>query len=416
MSHPDASDLLDYSRGELPAERSAEIEEHLNRCEECRQEYEALGKLERHLEAWGDEQATDSFVEQTLERMEAEGVPETPGLISSRGHIPGSNNHLWFRRSALAAGAIAATLLFQTLIWNPFSGPITFQTFLSLAPTASAMPAGQAVPDTVLVLTIHPDKKFSTTLLSGQYELDELIEELTARIEKGSYRTILLVGTDPDEPVTFQTDKLQPLLDKLEISTLKVGEGVAAIQISEIRDLITRVVVPVETVEVEPTVRYLYVSRPDSLIRHAIADSIRVAVSRRDSTRIWTDVVVRPIEVQITPRVEGRRIQLRTRPMVEVRIRDPLAEAMLDSLRSPKQAVLTVGEGGIILMNTAAVPFDEVEESLKRLLEQNADIAILILVLEERGENDPGYRIVEIANRLGITNIAIKKVKKPPAY
>lgn len=414
MSHPDSSELLDYRKGELPDERAREIEEHLEQCGECRAEWEALGRLERHLSAWGDEAATESFIEDTLELMEHEGVLETD--------LPGSGKRkvrstpvLWFRRSVLAAGAIAATLLFQTLVWNPFSGPVTFHTFLSLAPTASAMPAGQAVPDTVLVLTLHPDKTLSTTLLTGQYEVDELIEELTARVEKGRFKTVLLLGTDPGEPVTFQTDKLQPLLDELEISELKVGEGVAAytaVDVGEIREVVTRVAVPVETFEVQPRIHYVYVSRPDSSYRLVTSDSMRVAVIYQDSLRVRNYMVAHPIEVQITPRVENRRVRLRTPPMVAVYIRDTHAEAMLDSLLSPKQAVLTVGEGGMVLMNTAAVPIENIEESLKHLIERNPDISIVILVREDRGEDDPGYRLVEIANRLGITSITVKKVKK----
>jgi hypothetical protein len=86
--------------------------------------------------------------------------------------------------------------------------------------------------------------------------------------------------------------------------------------------------------------------------------------------------------------------------------------AAIDSLTVPIRAVLTVDEAGMVFMDRAAVPIEEVTDVLRRLKERNPGIALLILVPEGSGEDDPGYRLAEIARDLGIGEVTVKKVKK----
>ncbi len=85
----------------------------------------------------------------------------------------------------------------------------------------------------------------------------------------------------------------------------------------------------------------------------------------------------------------------------------------MDSLIEVGSAVLTVTDSGIVLMNRAAVPIEEIEESLKWLKDYNNDISLLILIPggSGSGSGDLGYNIVEIANRLGIIKVSVKEIK-----
>ena len=83
----------------------------------------------------------------------------------------------------------------------------------------------------------------------------------------------------------------------------------------------------------------------------------------------------------------------------------------MDSLLDVGSAVLTVTDSGIVLMNRAAVPIEEIEESLKNLKDNNSEVSLLILILEGSGSGDLGYNIVEIANRLGIIKVSVKTIK-----
>lgn len=83
----------------------------------------------------------------------------------------------------------------------------------------------------------------------------------------------------------------------------------------------------------------------------------------------------------------------------------------MDSLIEVGSAVLTVTDSGIVLMNRAAVPIEEIEESLKNLKDYNSEVSLLILIPEGSGSGDLGYNIVEIANRLGIIKVSVKTIK-----
>lgn len=436
MKHPTSAELLDHRKEELPPEHAVEIEEHLQVCDSCREEWKALEAMETHLAAWKDEEIPNTLVEDTMRVVDLEETAQSLNRSGSSSRTW----RLWSRRAALAAGAIAATLLFQTIVWNPLGGPITFRAIFDLTPTAFALPADQAVPDTVLVLTAHPDETFSTPLLTGQYELDDLVRELTGRIEKGTFTRILLLGTDAENPVTVCMKDLQPLLDELGIESINVGEGVVSLEVTE--EIVARVRLPV----IIQNLRTI-VSHRDSL-RPYVALNLQMSAARRDSFRAYVvrDSLIKVLEV--TPIVlEMTPQRLRVKPYVRIRpssvrvyvrrdsartiviedsvralvttteVRDAVAgvteAALLDSLHAPVRAVLTVTADGMVLMNRAAFPLEEIEEALKRLLELNKDISILILIPKGKGEDDPGYELAEIARRVGIMSVIVKKVKNP---
>ncbi len=447
MKHPTSAELLDHRKEELPPEHAVEIEEHLQVCDSCREEWKALEAMETHLAAWKDEEIPNTLVEDTMRVVDLEETAQSLNRSGSSSRTW----RLWSRRAALVAGAIAATLLFQTIVWDPLGEPITFRAIFDLTPTAFALPADQAVPDTVLVLTAHPDETFSTPLLTGQYELDDLVRELTERIEKGTFTRILLLGTDAENPVTVCMKDLQPLLDELGIESINVGEGVVSLEVTE--GITARVQVPVRIQSLPLIVTRLDSLRPyvalnlqigvpirDSLLAYVVRDSSRAYVVR-DSLiraikfnpivlemtpqrmRLKPGVRIRPSSVRIYVRGDSARtivgvIEDSVRAIVTAtEVRDSvlgvIEATMLDSLHAPARAVLTVTADGIVLMNRAAIPLEEIEEALKRLREQNENITILILIPKGKGEDDPGYELAEIARRVGITSVIVKKVKNP---
>jgi anti-sigma factor RsiW len=52
MEHPGAEELAEYIYHELPPARSAQIEEHLNQCAECRQRIEEWQRTRSALQRW----------------------------------------------------------------------------------------------------------------------------------------------------------------------------------------------------------------------------------------------------------------------------------------------------------------------------------------------------------------------------
>lgn len=219
MNHPDSAELIELHRGELPEDRAKAVEEHMRSCEKCHEEWKALGVLEQHLAEWHDISVSPSFVEETMEMTESERLASVAAIMG--GKTRAASAYRWLRRFSLAAGAVAASFIFQAMVWNPLGTPGTFRAVFDLIPVAIALPAGQAVPDTVLVLTLYDDDTFETALLEGRFEVEDLIDELISIIDQGRYTKIVLVGKDPDAQVTFRLDKLQRLLDEFEINDLR---------------------------------------------------------------------------------------------------------------------------------------------------------------------------------------------------
>jgi len=432
MNHPDPSDLLDHRRGELSEDQAKEIEFHLELCDECRSEWEAFDGLEQRLTVWVPEDTRGGAAAAVMRRLDREAILPQNRRLAGTGHRAETRPlPRWVRQLTVAAAAVAASLIFQAMVWNPLGDPAPFRAIVSLTSPAYAMTSSEAVPDTILVLTIHHDETYSTPALSGRFEVDDLTDELIEITEPGAYTEIRIVGADPDHPVTIRTNDLERLTETLKIDTVTYGEGIVAIE--RVRDEIrAHIHLPIERV------------RTDLQVRRVLSDSLRRAIAlevRADSINVIAlvshdSLSARAINIRMTPqrlRVEPRvRVGVETaieeQPYVVVRvdttsavieparivlhIHETALEAMHDSLTVPIQAVLTVDEAGLVLMNRAAVPIAEVTDVLRRLKEQNPGIALLILIPEGSDEDDPGYVLVKIARDLGIEKVTVRKVKK----
>jgi hypothetical protein len=227
MKHPTSDMILEFYRNELPPRESRKIEAHLDTCETCRLEFDSCRATGEWLATWPDRPLEESVIEKVRRNLEL--------IDSSRIEHPAANGDStrpfrpWLRRAAMVALVVMATMLFQTVVWSPLRPTVNLGTIFSLTSPAYAQTAGEAVPDTVLVLTVHTETTFSTDLLEGRFELDDLIRELKSLLLEGEYRDILLTGSDSDDPVSINLSDLDPLREELGIDEIHVGSGVVGV-------------------------------------------------------------------------------------------------------------------------------------------------------------------------------------------
>ena len=402
MNHPISTELVDFRRGTLPPDRTLEIEEHLKTCDSCSQEYEELKAIETHLGAWEDPQLSTAFVVDTMGLIR---LDESIRGRQLRGSQPvGWRGNLWLRRGALAAGTVAVTILFQTFVWNPFGAPDSIRAVFRLTPVAYAITSGEAVPDTILVLTLNQDLYLSTPLLPGQFgfdELKDLASALDSLGETGQFRSLFVVGPDADNPVTFRTEMLQPLLDALGIDSISTGTGVVALE--NRGEWTAWITMPLQmpTLSLNQTLTFnrlisipleartpLY-SAPLSLNPLTLDISL-------DKWRWWRYSPT----IRVTPSI------LKQRSIANLNV------ALLADLLSSSQAILTVNTDGNIIINRAVIPEYELRQALMRLRLLNPRISVLVLVREDAGTDDPGYRVKEIIERLGI-RVSVLIIRDP---
>jgi|GEM_PF-4822595 len=227
MQHLSSDEIFEYLKGRLGPETAATIGRHLEECTACRAELEAVTKTADWLNSWDDEEVPAA----SLERVKAAVAGSTPiaPLPPPDNRRTGSRTGRWLPRLGAAAAAAVVVLAVQAFLWNPFSATVNVQGVLALTPPALAMPAGQVVPDTVLVITIHADGAVSVPEIEGELTIEELTRRLPGQVAPGTWRTILLLGSDPDNPVSVRLDRFEPLKEALGISGLRVGSGVMGV-------------------------------------------------------------------------------------------------------------------------------------------------------------------------------------------
>ncbi len=408
MNHPISTELVDFRRGTLPPDRTLEIEEHLKTCDSCSQEYEELKAIETHLGAWEDPQLSTAFVVDTMGLIR---LDESIRGRQLRGSQPvGWRGNLWLRRGALAAGTVAVTILFQTFVWNPFGAPDSIRAVFRLTPVAYAITSGEAVPDTILVLTLNQDLYLSTPLLPGQFgfdELKDLASALDSLGETGQFRSLFVVGPDADNPVTFRTEMLQPLMDALGIDSISTGTGVVAL---ENREEWTAWITPPLQMHAQLLNQSLLFNQT-LLLNQLIVPSLETAMPL-----LTQSLLLNPLTLDISldkwrwwrysPTIRVTPSILKQRSMANLNV------ALLADLLSSSQAILTVNTDGNIIINRAVIPEYELRQALMRLRLLNPRISVLVLVREDAGTDDPGYRVKEIIERLGI-RVSVLIIRDP---
>lgn len=396
MKHPDSDEILEYFWEELSEERTHEIQEHLKMCEECRDEFHRLQAVGDRLAEWQDEPVAEESIENVRSRLQllrATAIEQTG--VNGRAR---RSYGIWFRRVTGVAAVVALMLLFQTFIWNPIKSSVDLLAVFNLSTTAFAMPADQALPDTVLVITVHSDETFSTSLLSGRYKLSELTEELGALIPQGEFRHILLMGEEKADPVSLALEDLDSLKEELGIREVHVGEGVIGVasvlfenwmNLKDPRWLLS------------PSSEYLFFNKDEGwtagegwTIRAFPGQEAFIAWSR-DS--LFTN-------------------PLRSANLHNFWIRSALTldpdDVLLKALTEPSSVTATVDENGDYILSRAVVSVEEVEASLRKILDLDPELGLTILVKDEDDPGDAALRLESVARRLGFERITFKEVKK----
>jgi biopolymer transport protein ExbD len=390
MKHISSNELFDYRRGEVSDDRAVEIRAHIEECEACQAEWRVLETMETRLLLDGDREVPEGFAERTMRALDGQPVGRETATRLRR--LPALR--LWFRRLSTVAAVVAATVIFQASVWSPLPFTTNIEAVFALTPDEGPSMLDQAVPDSVFVLTVHPDERFSVPMLEGIWEMDELLEALEERVEEGQYQKIQVVGADPDEPVRIQDKTLDGLKKLLGTSEITYGRGIFAVIV--VRD------VPVVTnrrvsVAVRPEIRFVVGADTSIAIQSVIVDSIRTKLDRH---------------FQIVARQDPETREVRVEPYIVMRVGEGELREIYIEIQRPKEVTLTVGPEGELVLSNAEVEFGALEEILRRLLERNEEVTLRIIIPEGEGGDASESRIVELANKVGFNQITVKRVKK----
>ncbi len=220
MKHPQGSDLLEFARDLLALENRPEIERHLRECEVCRCEVDGYRALSEQLLSWQDVEVPGAYVDAQLRlltrRLELAGVRPSQPLNRftrfTRAHL---------REAVIAAMAILSTIAVQGLILNPMAMRRDIRTVFEMAPLPFSYPSAGAIPDTMIVLNVHADGSYSTSVFEGVYSLDALKAQLAREVNRGEYWTLAVNTTELRSPFNLRLDDLLFFKRKLGINEFR---------------------------------------------------------------------------------------------------------------------------------------------------------------------------------------------------
>jgi len=200
MNHPHHSELLEYGRGLLSGDRAREIEDHLARCDECRQEVEGMRAVGEKLDLWPAIEVPDEYVDaqlRVLDRRLSTGETGRSRRVLDR--IPLLSSAA-VRGVVIAATAVISTIAVQGLILTPMAMQREIRTVFEMAPLPMEYPAAGVMPDTMIVLNVHPDGSYSTSVFEGLYSFDALKVQLAREVPRGEYWTMAVNATEARSP------------------------------------------------------------------------------------------------------------------------------------------------------------------------------------------------------------------------
>jgi hypothetical protein len=220
MKHPQGSDLLEFARDLLAPERRPDIERHLKECDVCRREVDECRALADQLLSWEDVEVPDAYVDAQMRlltrRLELPGAlhvfPLGKFTRFTRAHL---------REAVIAAMAILSTIAVQGLILNPMAMRRDIRTVFEMAPLPFSYPSAGAIPDTMIVLNVHADGSYSTSVFEGVYSLDALKAQLAREVNRGEYWTLAVNTTELRSPFNLRLDDLLFFKRKLGINEFR---------------------------------------------------------------------------------------------------------------------------------------------------------------------------------------------------
>jgi hypothetical protein len=340
----------------LDAQRHHEIQQHVEECRSCRIELEKWESFEACLSEWEGPQissdAIDSIKEASYEAFQS-------------GDLKTIRFRPFIRRALATAAIILLTILFQSLIWNPFKPVIEYRTTLNLLPSMISLPIADAATSTTLFLTVHPNQMVSTQHLSGQYRLENIPEKLTEANLADRFNSVMIMGSDPENPVRLETDSLDDLQTSLGIDSVEIGPGLMALEIH---------------------------------------DRFIGKLLYRAGTPSYPDLEMRPRTIQ----VDSTEVALRPGArMISGGISDYHS---FHDLMSPSHATISVNEDTTLTLDRAIISVDMIDVFLRRLHAINDEVTLTILVQDKGSLNNIALELTRIAYQAGIQWVTITTV------
>ncbi|MFC1529237.1 anti-sigma factor family protein [Gemmatimonadota bacterium] len=363
MIHPDSMEWAEYLKGDLDTQRHQELQQHLEGCDACMSELAELREFHADLAEWKGPrlslEAVESIKSAGYKAFQSSNASDRPA-------------GRFVRRILTTAAIIMLTYLFQVLIWNPAQPVIAYTTTLTMVPANPDMSTSEAAASTTLYLTVHPTQLVSTPHLEGHYRLKNVAPALIEAGLGDRFENVFIMGSDPEQPVRYETDSLDDLQKALDIDSVEVGAGLMELQVHNrfIGQLLLR---PAEPEYIEPPFMGMGPQRiilPDSTV--AIA---RPGVSM----------------------VDGDQDD---------------AEA-LEYLREPWHIVMGFINSTTISVNHAVMSLDDADGFIGSMHERIPELYFTILVPDSLRIQDTAFRLVRSVRERGIPGVSIKRVITP---
>ncbi|MFC1529154.1 hypothetical protein ACFL6R_00375 [Gemmatimonadota bacterium] len=224
MEHPEHSILLEYSRELLPPDQMQRVGEHLAGCDVCRQEVSGSQALSGKLDAWDEVEVPAEYVEAQLRLLDQQWQDDRSDPARDRKVISGRFpflNRTGIKGAIIAATAIISTLAVQGLLLNPMSFEREIRTVFEMTPLPHEYPAEGALPDTMIVLNVHADGSYSTSIFEGVYSLDALKAQLARQVNRGEYWTLAVNMSELRNPFNMRFKDLAFFRKRLGIEEFR---------------------------------------------------------------------------------------------------------------------------------------------------------------------------------------------------
>ncbi len=220
MKHPKRSELLEYGRDLLGPERERAVAEHLRTCEACRLEVEDSRALLNRLRTWEEVDVPGDYVDAQLRLLERRlSDAGARQVVSPAGRFLFTRTNI--RGAVIAATAVLSTIAVQGLILHPLSLQREIRTVFEMAPLPYSYPAHGALPDTMIVLNVHADGSYTTSIFEGVYSFEALKTQLAREVNRGEYWTLVVNATELRNPFSLAFKDLVFFRKKLGINEFR---------------------------------------------------------------------------------------------------------------------------------------------------------------------------------------------------
>jgi len=362
MTHPTSLVLVEYLKGELDAQRHQEIQQHLDGCDACKIEVEQLQAMALSLAEWQGPQLS----EETVNSIKEAGFK---ALQSNQTQTRSFKHTL--RKALTTAAIVLLTFLFQSLVWNPIKPVIEYNTTLKLLPSMLSIPSADASVGTSLYITVYPNQLVSTPYIEGQYGIEELASRLIEMNLGNQFETALIMGSNPEQPIKFETDALDDLQKDLNIGSIEIGPGLLELEIHD------RFVGRILFGAGKP-------SFPD------------IPAFGEQPHSITIGSTVHPLT-----------------PGVRMLSADGSDVRTLSNLQYPQHLIVGFINESTVAINHAIFSLDGIAANLDLLHDRNTEISLTIIVPESIRMQDTGFQLANAARNAGIDRVLIKRIMPP---